>query len=112
MLVLMLAGCDGPEAPDPAVCRDYIHRVCISPVCAQVATLFTPGTNCETTLQTNSGCLTDAFVFTTPTRNRFLSCRLALLRAGENVEIHPNCEDVAESFDRCPDVVRMLQGVK
>ncbi|MBS1152384.1 MAG: hypothetical protein H6Q89_4082, partial [Myxococcaceae bacterium] len=23
-----------------------------------------------------------------------------------------SCEDVAESFDRCPDVVRMLQGVK
>ena len=113
IFVLMLAGCQGPEASDPAVCRDYIHRLCISPVCAQVLPLFTAGASCEKTLQTKSGCLGDDFVFTAPiTRDRFLNCRLALLRAGSNNEAHPNCDDVAEAFDRCPDVVRMIQGIK
>jgi hypothetical protein len=112
MLLLMLAGCQGPDAPDPALCRDYIHRVCIAPVCAQVVSLFPVGASCEATLQANAGCQNDDFVFTTPTRAKFLNCRLPLLRASENVEAHPACEDVAEAFTSCPDVVRMLQGIK
>lgn len=112
MLMLVLAGCQGPDAPDPVVCRDYIHRVCIAPVCANVVPFFTSPMGCENTLQTKSGCIGDDFVFTAPTRDRFLSCRIALLRAGGNAEAHPNCDDVAEAFDRCPDVVRMIQGIK
>jgi hypothetical protein len=112
MFTLLLLSCQGPDAPDAAVCRDYIHRLCAPTVCAQVMPLITAATSCETTLQTGSGCITDDFVFTTPTRARFLTCRLPLLRAGENSEAHPNCDDIAESFDRCPDVVRMIQGIK
>ncbi len=113
MFVLLLTGCLGPDAPDAAVCRDYIHRVCIAPVCAQAAALFTPPAGCETTLQTKSGCISDDFVFTTsPSRERFLNCRLPLLRADGNSEAHPSCDDVAESFSHCPDVARLLQGIK
>lgn len=112
MLILVLAGCQGPDAPDPALCRDYIHRICIAPLCPQVVPLFTAPQTCEVSLQQRSGCIGDDFVFTTPTRDRFLTCRLALLRASANSEAHPSCEDVAEAFDRCPDVVRMIQGIK
>ncbi len=112
MIVLALCGCQGPEAPDPALCRDYIHRVCIAPVCAPVVPLFTAGTSCEATLQTKSGCISDSFVFTTPTRGRFLTARLGLLSSGENSETHPNCDDVADAFERYPDVVRMIQGIQ
>lgn len=108
----VVLGCEGPAAPDPAICRDYIHRVCIAPVCAQVTPLVPTGQSCEAVLQTNSGCISEEFTFTTPTRDRFLSCRLALLRASANVEAHPDCDDVAESFEFCPDVVRLLKGIK
>ena len=109
---LTLTACLGPPAPDPAICRDYLHRLCIKDVCAQVAPLFASGTSCETQLQTRTGCDSEEFVFSSPTRERFLSCRLPLLRAGQDPQTHPSCDDVAESFDRCPDVVRMLQGIK
>ena len=109
---LLALGCEGPPAPDGAICRDFIHRVCIQPICAQVQVLIPTGQTCEQQLQTKAGCLTDDFEFTEPTRARFLSCRLALLRESPNVEAHPQCDEVAEVFDRCPDVVRMLQGVK
>lgn len=114
MFVMLSIGCLGPEAPDPAVCRDVIHRICIAPVCdPQVPPLFTPPTsNCEPTLLMKSGCGSEDFVFTSPTRERFLSCRLPLLRTSGNPEAHPDCLEVAETFDRCPDVVRMLQGIK
>lgn len=112
MFVLMLLSCDGPPAPDPALCRDYIHRICIPQICAQVVPLFPAGADCESTLQISSGCVSDDFVFTTPSRERLLTCRLAVVRAGTNVETHPSCDDVAEAFDRCPDVVRMIQGIK
>lgn len=111
MFLLVLSGCQGPTAPDPALCRDVIHRLCIPQVCAPIEPLFTAGT-CESTLQTRSGCSSEEFAFTTPTRDRFLNCRLMLLRAGGNSEDHPNCDDVAQLFDQCPDVARFLQGIK
>lgn len=112
LFVLLLLSCQGPDAPDVAVCRDYIHRLCLPMVCSPVVTLFPNSTNCESSLQTVTGCSAEEFVFTSPTRARFLNCRLALLRAGDSVEAHPNCEDVAESFERCPDVVKMLKGIQ
>ena len=109
--VWMLSGCEGPPAPDVEVCRDSIHRLCIPDVCAPVAALFSSG-SCETTLRANTGCDQDAFVFSSPARAQFLNCRVALLRAGQNPEQHPNCDDVTESFDRCPDVQRFFEGKK
>ena len=108
---LGLAACLGPPAPDVEVCRDAIHRLCIKDLCPQVTPLFSTGT-CEVTLRANTGCDTDTFVFASPTRDQFLNCRIALLRAGQNSETHPSCDDVGETFDRCPDVVRFYQGKK
>lgn len=109
---LLALGCEGPPAPDGAVCRDFIHRVCIQPICPSVQALIPGAQSCAEQLETKAGCLTDEFQFSSPTRERFLSCRLALLRESPNVEAHPSCDDVAEMFTRCPDVVRMLQGIK
>ncbi len=112
VLFSVALGCAGPPAPDGAVCRDVIHRLCLTPVCAQVQGLIPTGQACEQHLQTKSGCITDEFEFTSPTRDKFLRCRLTLLRASENVEAHPACEDVVDFFDTCPDVVRLLQGIR
>ncbi len=111
-MLLVLVGCDGPPAPDPAVCRDFIHRICINPVCTQTSILNADaGVACDQILQARTGCDSEVFKFTSPTRDRFLLCRAPLLNAGDSVEVHPACGDVAQSFERCPDVVRMLQGI-
>lgn len=113
-MAVVAIGCEGPPAPDGAVCRDLIHRVCLPPVCSSVTGLFPTGASCEQTLQQKSGCATDDFEFakSTVTRDRFLTCRLSVLRASANVEAHPDCQDVTEAFNFCPDVVRMLQGIR
>ena len=111
VIVISLLGhwaCEGPNAPDVEVCRDAIHRLCIPDVCPSVVPLFT--TDCQTTLETRTGCASDSFVFTSPTRARFIDCRIALLRAGQNPEVHPSCDDVTDIWDRCPDVVRFYGG--
>lgn len=109
--VWMLSGCEGPPAPDVEVCRDSIHRLCIADLCPQVVTLFSAAA-CEAALRTNTGCDRDGFVFTSPDRAQFLNCRVALLRAGSGPEQHPSCDDVAESFDRCPDIQRFFAGTR
>ncbi len=108
--VMVLLACSGPEASDVALCRDYIHRVCQPTVCDSVTPLFAAGTDCETALLAQSKCKADDFTFTTPSRDRFLECRLPLVRAGDNVESHPDCLDVSDSFTQCPEVVTMLDG--
>jgi hypothetical protein len=108
--LLLLFGCSGPAATDVALCRDYIHRVCQPTVCDVVTPLLPAGADCETTLLNNSRCSSDSFTFTNPSRDTFLECRLPLLRAGDNVEDHPDCLDVADSFQQCPEVVTMLDG--
>lgn len=111
-MVLTLMGCDGPSAPDPAVCRDFIHRICINPVCAETSVLKADaGAACDAILQARTGCDSETFKFTTPSRERFLTCRAPLLNAGDTVEVHPACGDVTQSFEQCPDVVRMLRGI-
>ncbi len=112
LALLLLSSCLGQDAADAAICRDFIHRVCLAPVCSPVTTVVGPGLPCETTLLARTGCASEEFAFKSPSRDKFLGCRLPLLRTSENREGHPGCENVTESFDRCPEVVRMLQGLK
>jgi hypothetical protein len=109
MILGAAAGCNGPPAPDGAVCEDFIHRFCIQPLCPPVAVLV-PSGDCETVLLSQTGCSNPGFTFTTITRDRFLSCRLPLLRAGSSSETPPNCDDVQDIFNTCPDVIAFLKG--
>lgn len=103
--------CTGPEVSDVELCRDVVHRLCQPALCPQVTSVLTVSQEfCETTLLTRGGCTTESFAFSAPARNRVLSCRLPLLRKGDGVEAHPACEDVAEVFDRCDDVVVFFGG--
>lgn len=108
LAVVSLVACSGPEVSDAALCRDYVHRLCIPDICPAVTPIFTPGTDCETDLLARSGCSSDAFAFTTPDRATFLNCRLPLLHAGDNVEQHPDCDDITDSFTNCPAVEQMF----
>jgi len=108
LLVLVTVACQGPEATDVALCRDYVHRICLPDICPAVVPIFTAGTDCETDLLAKSGCSSDNFTFSTPSRDTFLNCRLAVIRAGDNVEQHPDCDDVSESFTTCPQVEAMF----
>lgn len=104
-----LAACVGPPAPDPALCRDLIHRVCKAPRCSNTVVLSVADNTCEQVLQQRTGCDSEDFVFTAPTRDRVLECRAPLVRAGNNVEQHPDCLDVDSMLTDCPDVTRWLQ---
>ena len=109
--LLCLVGCSGPAAPDAAVCRDVVTRLCTEPLCEPVATSFgVDGGPCEATLLQRSGCHDDGFMFSTPSRAEFLDCRIPLLRQGPSQKIHPACADVAEVFLVCPQVVRFFGG--
>ncbi len=108
--ILVCAACSGPRAPDAAVCEDFVHRLCLAPVCDVVTQGLAPVGDCEQDLLARSGCASPDFAFTQPTRDRFLSCRLPLLRAGGAPEDHPNCDDVQDVFNTCPDVIAMFQG--
>ena len=114
---LLLAACSGPPAPDAVLCRDVIHRLCFGPVCGVVSTQLgvtssqlgvTP--ECETKLLANTGCASDEFAFTTPTRAHFLSCRGPLVQVSASTEVPPLCDSVGEMFSNCPDVVHFLGG--
>ena len=108
-MALLTCACVGPAASDAEVCRDTIARLCAPEVCAAVAPLVPAQQPCEAALTAQSGCNDDAFAFTQPSREGFLKCRLPLLRASVKTAAHPNCEDVNESFDRCPDFRRVFQ---
>src|SRR5438105_4776596 len=101
-----LASCAGPDAPDAAVCRDAIHRLCLPLPCGAVLLAFGVSTSdCEAALLARSGCASDAYAFPDPPgRERVLECRLALLRAGGGPEQHPDCADVSDFVDLCRDV--------
>ena len=104
----LAAACTGPPAPDAAVCDDFIHRICLAPICPNIITALSPGADCEQSLLTSSGCDAPDFTFTTPSRDRFLSCRLPLLRAGSSRDSLPNCDDVQDILNTCPDVIAFL----
>ena len=110
--MLWASGCVGPPASDVEVCRDLVHRLCLSEVCPQVVPLVPTGRACEATLREATGCAQETFSFIRPSREQFLSCRADLLKAGQGPEQHPACADVGQSFSRCPDLVQLLKGVK
>ncbi len=110
VVAALFAACAGPPASDAEVCRDLVRRLCLPERCSIVDSELSVGSDCEATLLARTGCGDDDFQFSEPSRPRFLECRLPLLRRGAHVEQHPACEDVEESFDRCPDVVRFLGG--
>lgn len=110
-LSLLVLSCAGPEAPDVAVCRDLVTRLCLGPVCEVTTTkLGVDAMGCETTLLAKTGCGMDSFAFTSPTRAQVLDCRVPLLRQGASQKVKPSCADVAEVFADCPDLVRFLGG--
>ncbi len=111
-LTLLGLSCAGPPASDAAVCQDWVKRVCTAPRCEGVSVVLGVGDDCEETLLARSGCGADDFAFTAVPRERFLSCRLALLRGGRDAPSRPDCLDLAESFDRCPDVLSMFKAGK
>jgi ABC-type uncharacterized transport system YnjBCD ATPase subunit len=112
---VLLASCVGPEASDPVLCQDAIHRLCLPPRCPVVESSLAAGTTCEATLLAASGCGASTFSFGVagaPTRDRFLECRGNLVRVSTNVETAPVCEDVDILFNNCAEVVRFLKGAK
>lgn len=111
VVAFLMLSCAGPEAPDVAVCRDIITRLCLGPICEGVTTtLGVDATNCEATLLMKSGCGNESFAFTSPTRAEVLDCRVQLLRQGSSQKVKVSCADVAEVFTDCPDLVRFLGG--
>ena len=108
-LLALLLACSGPDAPDYAVCQDFIHRICLAPRCSIVDQTLGVGDDCEATLTTRTGCSKADFQFTTPSRTRFLSCREPLLRNGDGRDDAPTCQDVSDAL-ACQDVVTFLGG--
>ncbi|MFZ5467803.1 MAG: hypothetical protein ACOZIN_00080 [Myxococcota bacterium] len=108
-LVLGLSACGGKAAPDADVCRDLVHRLCLAPRCPLVDERLSVVDDCEATLLARTGCGADEFAFESLSRRRFLDCRAPVLRSGLGPEVRPACEDVAESFDECPDLVGFLR---
>jgi hypothetical protein len=110
-LGLCLGSCSGPPAPDDALCRDVIHRLCGVPICDAVTTAIPFTGDCQTTLIARTQCGSPGFMFTAPLdRETFLTCRVPILRSGDNVEQLPDCLDVSESFADCPLLVQFLGG--
>ncbi|HYV44586.1 MAG TPA: hypothetical protein VFA20_06965 [Myxococcaceae bacterium] len=104
------AGCSGPAAPDDAVCRDLIHRLCAPEPCFVAIGALDLGLECEADLLARTRCSEADFTFPDPPgRDRVLQCRLPLLRAGLEADQHPDCADVADMVDFCPDVVDWLK---
>src|SRR5262245_45438553 len=94
-IAAIAAACSGPPAPDAAICRDVIHRLCRPARCAEVTATLEVGDTCEFALLARTGCQSDDFAFPDALpRERVLECRLALLRRGLDPEQHPGCEDV------------------
>jgi hypothetical protein len=109
LALVLLAACSGPEAPDAALCRDVIHRICRPALCSVVTDKLGVGNDCEATLTGRTGCDVDTFAFTTPSRARVLDCRDPLLRNGDGVDDVASCQDIADTLS-CADLVTFLGG--
>ena len=110
---LFLLPCVGPPAPDAELCRDVIARLCAQPACTTAITrLNLPAENCETELETRTGCGATDFAFTSSnmTRAEVLTCRLPLVRESNERSAHPSCEFVDETIRNCPNLVVFLGG--
>lgn len=109
-LALVFA-CGGPPAPDAALCRDVLARVCLARSCPAVGEPLGLGTGvCQATLEARTGCGEEAFVLSEPSRERLLFCRQPLVRRGTDPGKAPTCGEVAEAFRDCPDLATFLQG--
>lgn len=109
--LLFVSSCVGPEAPDVALCRDVVTRLCLGPVCEAVTErLGVSPERCEPTLLQRTGCGADSFAFTAPSRARVLECRVPLLRLGASQAVKPACQDVADFLADCPDVAAFFGG--
>lgn len=111
--LLLALACQGQSAPDAALCDDLVNRLCAEPVCQVVTERLKPSSSCVEDLGGRAGCASADFAWGengTPTRERILDCRLPLIRSGDSVTSAPSCEQVEESFDRCPDLERLFDG--
>jgi hypothetical protein len=107
-----LLACSGPPAPDAALCQDVVTRLCQARSCPGVneqLALSTTG-DCQLTLLQRTGCDDDAFAFTEPSRERFISCRKPLVKRSTDPGKAPTCEEVATMVEDCPDVIDFLGG--
>lgn len=103
--LICLTACSGPDAPDAAVCRDVVVRLCQSAgACPGVAAQLDLGLSCEATLLQRTGCEDGAFTFASPTRERVLECREPLLSWGMSTDHPPTCVDATRFLTECPDV--------
>jgi hypothetical protein len=105
-----LLACSGPPAPDPALCEDVVIRLCLARSCPGVNEALAPGAACQDTLLERTGCGEDAFTFSTPSRERVLTCRQPLVRRDTSPGKAPTCQEVAEVQRDCPDVIEFLGG--
>lgn len=111
LLIFTMLACAGPPAPDSELCRDVIARLCSEPICPNASTrLNLPRENCQAALEMRTGCASAEFVFTNPSREQVLICRLPLVRESSQRAFHPSCDDVDETLSVCPDVVLFLGG--
>ncbi|WP_224242229.1 hypothetical protein [Hyalangium gracile] len=109
-LALVLA-CSGPPAPDAALCQDVITRMCLARTCTGVnEQLALENQDCQATLLERTGCGAEEFAFSSPSRERILSCRLPLVRKSTDLNRAPACEDVAEVLQNCSDVIVVFLG--
>ncbi|AEI62507.1 hypothetical protein [Corallococcus macrosporus] len=103
--LVCLTACSGPDAPDAAVCRDVVVRLCqAAAVCPGVAVQLDLGLACDASLLQRTGCEGEAFAFTSPTRERVLACREPLLSWGMSTDLPPACGDATRFLTECPDV--------
>lgn len=111
LLAAALCACSGPPAPDAALCRDVVSRLCLGPICSAVDVKLAPQDSCAADLTARAGCDDDELTLAAPLdRNRFLECRIPLLRNGTSQLAHPGCDNVAEALGACPDLVRFFGG--
>lgn len=104
----LLCACSGPPAPDAALCEDVIIRMCLARSCPGVDEALAPGGDCQATVLARTGCDAQDFAFTTPSRDRVLTCRLPLVRRSTSPEKAPTCDEVAEVQSDCPDLIQFL----
>ena len=108
--LILVAACAGPAAPDAALCRDLIARLCVEPRCSEVDSRLSVSSTCEATLLSRTGCASDDFEFVDPPRTAWLSCRAIVVRSGTTTGAHPLCNDVGDMLNTCSEVTAALGG--
>lgn len=116
-LVLALAGCVGPPAPDVELCRDVVSRLCEARGCEDVArelALDVEGAEaCATTLAARAGCVDEGFRFgetVSVDRESFVECRKRLLDTSASGETLVVCSE-ASSFLACGESGALYRAV-